>query len=102
MAWHIHTCAQHAVFDVVFHVVFDVRVLDLNLSNIIADVRQFGSHHFNFIQFILIQEKGKNCILKEKNKQFFLNTKSEIVSTRNHKKKFLVNNDNNGRNACIV
>jgi hypothetical protein len=41
----------------------------------------------------------KLCILKEKDKQFLLNKKSEIVSTSNHKNKFLVNNDNNGRNV---
>ena len=32
----------------------------------------------------------KLCILKEKDKQFLLNKKSEIVSTCNHEKKFLV------------
>jgi hypothetical protein len=43
----------------------------------------------------------KLCILKGK-KQFLLNKKSEIFSTCNHKKKFLVNNDDNGKNGCIV
>ena len=42
------------------------------------------------------------CILKEKNKQNLQNKKSVIVSTCNHRKKHLVNNLRNGRNACIV
>ncbi len=44
----------------------------------------------------------KLCILKDKNKQNLLNKKSEIVSTCNHRKKHLINNLRNGRNACIV
>ncbi len=44
----------------------------------------------------------KLCILKNKNKQNLLNKKSEIVSTCNHRKKHLINNLRNGRNACIV
>ncbi len=42
------------------------------------------------------------CILKDKNKQNLLNKKSEIVSTCNHRKKHLINNLRNVRNACIV
>ncbi len=44
----------------------------------------------------------KLCILKDKNKQNLLNKKSEIVSTCNHRKKHLINNLRNGRNACVV
>ncbi len=44
----------------------------------------------------------KLCILKDKNKQNLLNKKSEIVSTCNHRKKHLINNLRNVRNACIV
>ncbi len=44
----------------------------------------------------------KLCILKDKNKQNLLNKKSEIVSTCDHRKKHLINNLRNGRNACIV
>ncbi len=44
----------------------------------------------------------KLCILNNKNKQNLLSKKSEIVSTCNHRKKHLINNLRNGRNACIV
>ena len=44
----------------------------------------------------------KLCILKDKSKQNLLNKKPEILSTCNHRKKHLINNLRNGRNACIV
>ncbi len=44
----------------------------------------------------------KLCILKDKNKQNLPNKKSEIDSTCNHRKKHLINNLRNVRNACIV
>ena len=45
---------------------------------------------------------GKALYFEGKNKQNLLNKKSEIVSTCNHRKKHLINNLRNGRNACIV
>ncbi len=49
---------------------------------------------------LCLEEKLR--ILKDKNKQNLLNKKSEIVSTCNHRKKHLINNLRNVRNACIV
>jgi hypothetical protein len=54
--------------------------------------------YIRLINKINKQIKDVTCILKGKNRQFLLNKKSIC----NHTKKFLVNNVNNGRNACIL
>ena len=58
--------------------------------------------NINFDITWLILKRAISYTGGSKRKTFLLNKKSEIFSICNHKKKFLVNNDNNGKNGCIV